>query len=129
MADNLTNTAENLMLDWINSVGTPTRPTAPLKLALCTTAPTDTTAGTEVTGGSYVRTNANLGAASAGAVTNTAEIRFTNMPAATVTHVELWDNHSTTPVRLWYGILAAPKTTNLGDDFVIAATDLDITLS
>ena len=128
MPQNLTNAAEDLMLDWVNSVGTPTRPASPLKLALCTTAPTETTAGTEVTGGPgpYARQNANLGAASAGTATNTAEIRFSGMPAVTVTHVELWDNAGT--VRVWYGILAAQKTTNSGDDFVIAANDLTVSL-
>ena len=131
MADNLTNTAENLVLDWVNSVGTPTRPTTPLKLALCTTAPTDAAAGTEVTGGSYARQNANLGAAASGAATNSAEIRFTGMPAvggSGVTHVELWDSF-TTPVRIWYGALATAKTVNAGDDFVIAAGQLTVTLS
>lgn len=73
-----------------------------------------------------------LQAAASGSTTNTAEIRFSNMPALTgatqVVGVELWDQF-TTPVRIWYGPLATPKNTNLGDDFVIAAGDLDITLA
>lgn len=124
----LTDTAENLALDWINGVGTPTPPTGPLMLALTTTAPSDSAAGTEVTGGSYARQDANLGAASGGAATNATEIRFAGMPATTVTHVELWDS-AATPVRIWWGALAASKTTNAGDDFVIPAGDLDITLT
>jgi hypothetical protein len=128
VADNLTNTAENLMLDWVNGVGSPTRPTTPLKVALVTANGTDTSAGTEVSGGSYARQNVTFTAASSGATANDAAITFTNMPAATIVGVEVWDSAGT-PVRLWYGALAANKTTNSGDTFTIATGDLDLTLS
>lgn len=128
MADNLTNTAENLMLDWINGVGTPTRPTTPLKLALVTANGSDSAAGTEVTGGSYARQNVTFSAASSGATSNSGAVSFTGMPAATIVGVEVWDSAGT-PVRLWYGPLSANKTTNSGDTFTIAAGDLDLTLS
>lgn len=128
MADNLTNTAENLALDWLHAIGTPTRPTSPIKCALVTANGSDSAAGTEVVGGSYARVNANLAAASSGLATNSAEIRFTTMPAVTVVGVELYDSAGA-PVRLWYGPLAVSKAVNAGDDFVIAAGDLDLTLS
>lgn len=128
MANNLTDTAENLALNWLYGTGSPTRPTAPIMVALVTVLGSDTTAGTEVVGGSYVRKNANLGAAASGAQTNTAEIRFTVMPAVTVVGVDLYDSAGS-PVRLWYGALAANKVVNAGDDFVIPAGDLDIALS
>lgn len=128
MADNLTDTAENLVLDWINVVGTPTRPTSPLKVALVTANGTDSAAGTEVTGGSYARQSATFSAASAGATSNTGAITFTNMPAATVVGVEVWDSAGT-PVRLWYGALSANKTTGAGDTFTIAIGDLDLTIA
>lgn len=128
MADNLTNTAENLMLDWLHAIGSPTRPTSPIRCALVTANGSDSAAGTEVVGGSYARQNANLAAASSGASTNSAEIRFTNMPAVTVVGVELYDAAGS-PVRLWYGALAASKAVNAGDDFVIATGDLDLTLA
>jgi len=128
MADNLTDTAENLILDWILGVGSPTRPTTSLKLALYTSAPSDSATGTEVTGGSYARQNIAFSAASGGATANTADVNFTNMPAATVTHVAIWDSAGT-PVRLWHGALTASKVTNSGDTFTVLAGELDLTIS
>ncbi|MEQ7008474.1 hypothetical protein ABN028_20070 [Actinopolymorpha sp. B17G11] len=128
MADNLTDTAEALALAWLSGEGTaPTRPTAPLMLRLVTASGSDSAAGTQVAnagGSAYSPQDANLNAAG---TTNTAEIRFTNMPACTVVGGELWDSAGT-PVRVWWGPLAANKTVNLGDDFVIAAGDLDLSL-
>lgn len=125
MADNLTNDAEDLLLIWMNTNGAATRPTMPLKLALCTSAPTDSAAGTEVSGGSYARQSITTNAAG---TTNTADIVYTNMPACTVTHVEVYDSAGT-PKRLWHGALAASKTVNAGDTFTIPTGDLDMTLS
>ena len=119
MAGNLTDAAELLILDWVNGVGTPTRPTTPLKAALTTTTGSDSAAGTEVTAGSYARQTIAFSAASAGATANTALISFTNMPACTVTAVEVWDSAGT-PVRLWYGALTASKALNAGDTFQFA---------
>lgn len=128
MADNLTNTAESLVLDWINGVGTPTRPTTPLKVRLMTANGSDSAAGTEVTGGTYTPQSVTFTSASSGAASNNADLTFTLMPAATVVGVEIWDSAGT-PVRLWYGPLAANKTTNLGDTFTILSGDLDLTVS
>ena len=50
------------------------------------------------------------------------------MPAATVVGVEIWDSAGT-PVRLWYGALAASRTVAAGDDLRILAGELDLTLS
>ena len=52
----------------------------------------------------------------------------TNMPAATITAIELWDSAGT-PVRKWYGLLTASKTTNSGDTFTIASGSLTAALS
>lgn len=130
MADNLTDTAENLLLDWINAVGTPQRPTAPLKCRLMTTNGTDSAPGTEVTdagGSAYTPQDVTVGAASGGATSNSSTLAFANMPACTVVGVEIWDSAGT-PVRLWHGALAASKTVNLGDTFEIPAGDLDLTM-
>ena len=128
IADNLSNTAENLTLDWINGVGTPTRPTTPLKVALVTTNGDDATAGTEVTGGSYARQSLTVGAASGGAASNSADLVFAGMPAATVVGVEVWDNAGT-PVRLWYGALSASRTVAAGDELRLVAASLSLSLS
>jgi hypothetical protein len=128
MADNLTNTAENLALDWILGVGTPTRPTTPLKVALVTANGTDTAAGTEVTGGSYARQNFAVAAAVGGATSNSADLVWTGMPAATVVGVEIWDSAGT-PVRVWYGPLSDPRTVAAGDELRLTAGSLDLSIS
>jgi hypothetical protein len=128
VADNLTNTSENLALDWINAVGTPTRPTAPLKVALVTANGDDASAGTEVTGGSYARQNLSVAAAVSGATSNSADLVWTSMPAATVVGVEVWDSAGT-PVRLWYGALTASRTVAAGDELRLTAGTLTLSLA
>jgi hypothetical protein len=128
VADNLTNTSENLALDWINAVGTPTRPTAPLKVALVTANGDDASAGTEVTGGSYARQNLSVAAAVSGATSNSADLVWTSMPAVTVVGVEVWDSAGT-PVRLWYGALTASRTVAAGDELRLTAGTLTLSLA
>lgn len=123
----LTDAAELLMLDWVNVVATPTRPTSPLKCRLMTANGSDSAAGTEVTGGSYVSQSVTFSAASAGATSNSGLLSYTSMPACTVVGVEIWDSAGS-PVRLWWGALTASKTVNSGDTFQIAIGDLDLTL-
>ena len=128
MPDSLSNTAENLTLDWLLGVGTPTRPTTPLKVALVTANGTDSTAGTEVTGGSYARQNLSVAAAVNGATSNSADLAWTGLPATTVVGVEIWDS-SGTPVRLWYGPLAASRTVAAGDELKLTAGSLSLSLA
>ncbi|WP_406122949.1 hypothetical protein OHQ89_12385 [Streptomyces canus] len=123
----MTNTAENRCLDFILGL-TSTAPTAPLKVALVTAAGSDTVAGTEVTGGSYARQSLTVPAASSGATSNSADVVFTGMPATTVVGVEIWDSAGT-PVRLWYGTLAASRTVAAGDELRLVAGSLTLSLS
>lgn len=109
-------------------MGTPTRPTTPLKVALVTANGSDTAAGTEVAGGSYARQSLSVAAASAGATSNSADLVFAGMPAATVVGVEVWDSAGT-PVRLWYGALAVSRTVAAGDELRITAGSLALSLS
>jgi hypothetical protein len=127
IADALTNTAENRMIDWVMG-NTTTAPTMPLKVALVTVVGTDTTAGTEVTGGSYARKTLTAGAAVNGATSNSADLIWTGMPAATVVGVDVWDSAGT-PVRLWYGSLAANRTVLAGDELKILASQLTFSLA
>lgn len=132
MADNLTDTAENLALNWLFvPAQTPTRPTSPVKCRLMTANGTDSAAGTEVsTSGGYTAggTSVTFGTAASGATDNTTAVTWTNMPAVTIQGIELWDSAGS-PVRLAYGALTANKTTNAGDTFTIAIGDIDITLA
>lgn len=105
-----------------------TVPTAPIKCRLTTANGSATSAGTEVTGGSYASQTATFAAASAGAIATNAALTYTSMPAVTVVGVELWDSAGT-PVRRWYGALSASKTTNAGDTFSIASGSLTASLS
>lgn len=126
MAGNITDTYENKLLD--ASLGAAyTGPTTPLKLALVTANGTDAAAGTEVTGGSYVRQSITFAAAAAGATSNSADVNFTSMPAVTVVGVEIWDS-AATPMRIWYGPLAASKALNVGDTFQVPAGSLQVSL-
>jgi hypothetical protein len=131
MANNLSNAAEDLMLNWINGVGTPTRPTTPLKVRLYTTLPNQETGagGTEVTGGSYASTNVTFTTASGGAAENTADVTFPTASASwgTVVGIAVWDSAGT-PVMLWSGTLTSSKTVDNGDTFKIPAGSLDVTL-
>ena len=106
----------------------------PLKCRLMTAIGTATTAGTELaTGGSYVAgtglSPATMAAAAAESAASSVALTQTNMPAATITAIELWDSAVTTPLRKWFGALTANKTTNAGDTFTIAISSLTASLS
>lgn len=105
-------------------------PTGPIKLALMTTASSDTAAGTEVVGGSYARQTIAFGtptSANPSVVSNTSAINFTAMPVATVTDVGIYDSTGT-PVRKAWGTLTASKTTASGDTLSFAIGALAISL-
>lgn len=133
MANNLTNTAEALVLDWINGISpAPTRPTTPLKIALYTTTPNTETGsgGTEVSGYNYARTNVTFSAASGGSTANSADVTFPTASGGswgTVQGIGIYDSAGT-PVLLWVGALTTPKTIDDGDTFKILAGALTISL-
>jgi hypothetical protein len=94
---------------------------------LFTVAPTDAGGGTEVTGGSYARQEAAFSAAASGATSNSANIDFTGMPAATTVAIAIFDAASSGNMLL-YGTLTTNKTTDAGDTLRIATGDLDVTI-
>lgn len=115
-----TDTEENDILKARFGGATPTQP-ATWYVALTTTTPTDSAAGTEVTGGSYARvavTNntTNFPAPTTGVVSNGTAITFPAPTAnwGTVTHFELWDAASAGTRRYW-GALTTSRTVNNGD--------------
>ncbi len=124
----LVTTEANRLLDASLGVASYTAPTGSMKVALATSASSASAAGTEVSGGSYARQNVTFGSASAGSSSNTGAVTFTNMPAATVTHLDLYDSNGT-PRRAWYGPLTASKTTASGDSLSFAVSAITVTLS
>lgn len=94
------------------------------------TADPGTTGSNECTGGSYGRQLASSSFAAAGASSkaSNADINFTLMPAATVTHVGIWDA-STVGNFLWGGALSASKTVNSGDTFQLPSGQLTASLT
>lgn len=125
MAD-FTDYAENLVINFILD-NAATQPTGPLQLALTTTLPTDSTAGTEVTGGSYTREDIIFGSVSGGLVSNSALVRFDNLPTATIVGAEVWDSTNPTPVRLLWK--AFSKSVTAGDSLEFAVGDIDFTVA
>jgi hypothetical protein len=116
---------ENKILDHMLR-GTEFTPPSTVYVSLHTADPGETGAN-ELTGGGYSRKAVTFNAPSGGSMTNSADIDFPNMPAATITHVALWDAASAGNC-LWTGALTTSKTTNAGDTFRIPAGQLTVTL-
>lgn len=99
--------------------------TAPIKVRFMTANGTATAAGTELTsGGSYVAgtgvsIGSNWAATSSGSQSTNAIVSQTNMPAATIVGIELWDSNGT-PKRTEYGSITS-KTTVAGDTLSFAS--------
>jgi hypothetical protein len=127
----LSDHAEKLVLDWLMTNGTATRPTA-WYLALYTAAPSDSGGGTEVSTGGYARQSVTFDAASTpgGTTSNTNAPSFTASGAnyGTVTHVGIFDA-LTTGNLLWHGAMTASKTVNDGDTLEFAVGDIDLTIA
>jgi len=117
------------ILDHISGNGAYTAPTP--YVGLFTAAPSDAGGGTEVSGGSYARVNANtsFGAASGTAITNNAAITFPTATASwgTVTHFGVFDA-ATTGNLLYWGALSTSKAIGSGDTASFAIGELDVTL-
>lgn len=126
MPGNLTNFLENKILDHVLNVAAYTAPTT-LYLALYTVAPTDSTTGTEVVGGSYTRKSVTFTAATDGLSSNTTNVDYPGMPACTVVAVAILDAFSGGNMMM-YGPLVSSKVVASGDTFRIAIGDLDVSI-
>ena len=98
-------------------------------VALYTVAPTDSTTGTEVTGGGYVRQSASL-TTTASDTTNASAIEWPTATAdyGTVVAVAVLDASSSGNM-LAFAALDTNKTISTGDVFRIPTGDLDISLN
>ena len=125
----LSDHAEDLLLDWMMTSGSATRPTA-WYLALFTAAPSDSGGGTEVSTGGYSRQTIAFSAASGGTTSNSADVSFTATGAnyGTVTHIGIFDASSGGNL-LWHGAMTASKTVEDGDTITFASGNVDLTLA
>ena len=87
----ISNYLENELLDHVLKNAAFTSPST-VYLALYTSNPTDADSGTEVDVDRQAITFGSV--ASGGTISNTADITFTSMPAANVTHVGIHDHIS-----------------------------------
>ena len=124
---------ENLVLNWLLTTNSATRPTA-WYVGLFTAAPSDAGGGTEVAGNAYARvatgTISVTGTAPTTA-TNSAAIEFAAASGGnwgTVTHAAIFDA-STGGNMLAWAALTTSRTINDGDVFRIPASSLTITLT
>jgi hypothetical protein len=123
------NSTETLVLTWLLTAGSATRPTA-WYLALYTAAPGEAGGGTEVTtvGTAYARQSAAF-TVSGNTASNTSAVEFPTATASygTVSHVGVYDA-STGGNLIAYAALTTAKVIDTGDVLRVPAGDLDITL-
>lgn len=100
-----------------------------LKLALCTSLPSASSPGTQVTGGSYARqslTTSNLSSPSGGQIYNTGTIEFEDLPSCTVVALEVYDDNG---VRLLWEDLDEPIKVESGQAIAFNPGAVTFTLS
>lgn len=86
-------------------------------------------AGTANAAGETTRQAVTFSAAASGAITNSADIDWTNVSTTeTISHISFWDA-SSAGTFLGSDALAASKALTAGDNFTIAAGDLDLSLT
>ena len=123
------NSTETLVLNWLLTAGSATRPTA-WYLALFTSNPDEDGSGTEVStsGTAYARQTAAF-TVSGNTASNNAAIEFPTATASygTVSHVGVYDA-STGGNLIAYAALSTAKAIDTGDVLRVPAGDLDITL-
>jgi hypothetical protein len=127
----LSDHAEKLLLDFLMTTGTATRPTN-WYVALYTAAPSDSGGGTEVSGAGYARQSVAFDAAATpgGTTSNSADVSFTATGGnyGTVTHLGIFDASSSGNL-LWHGVLTANKTVEDGDTITFTAGNIDLTMA
>jgi len=118
---------ENALLDHVFRNTAYSSPTT-VYLALYTANPTDAGGGTEVTGAGYARQAITFGAASGGAMSNTAQVSFTASGGdyGTVTGIGIFDASTAGNLLAWDAITSAAVTD--GDSINFPIGDIDITL-
>ena len=123
------NSAETLVLNWLLTAGSATRPTE-WYLALFTSNPDEDGSGTEVStvGTAYARQSAAF-TVTGNTASNNAAIEFPTATASygTVSHVGVYDA-STGGNLIAYAALSTAKAIDTGDVLRLPLGELDITL-
>lgn len=128
MPGSATDYLEARIIDHTLGTTTYTKPTG-VYIALFTVTPSESGAGTEVTGGSYARQVATFtSAVSTGSATNTALLTFSNMPSCTVVAAAIMDAVTGGNI-LYYYTLPNAKTYNAGDTATIALGTISVVLN
>ena len=127
-----TDYTENLVLTFLFTASTATRPTA-WYVGLFTAAPSDTGGGTEVSGSGYARvvTGTISGSGTATTFTNAAAIEFAAASGGkwgTIGWAAIFDASTGGNMIAW-APLTVSKAINDGDIFRIPASSLSITLA
>jgi hypothetical protein len=127
-----TDYTENLVLNWLFTTNSATRPTA-WYVGLFTAAPSDTGGGTEVSGSGYARkaTGTITVSGTATTATNSAAIEFDPADGGdwgTITHAAIFDAETSGNMLAWAELTTA-RTINDGDVFRVPASSLTITLT
>lgn len=127
-----TDYTENLVLNWLLTTNSATRPTA-WYVGLFTAAPSDTGGGTEVSGSGYARmaTGTITVSGTATTATNAAAIEFAAASGGnwgTITHAAIFDASTGGNMIAW-SALTTNRTINDGDVFRIPAGSLTVTLT
>jgi len=125
-----TDYTEDLVLDWLLTSGSATRPTA-WYVALYTVAPTDTGGGTEVSGTSYARTAVTFSVSGTSPATaaNSAAVEFPEAGGSwgTVVAAGIFDASSAGNL-LAYANLTTSKAVDTGDVLRFNTSALTVTL-
>jgi len=123
-----TDSYENTLLNHVFRNGAYTPPTT-VYIGVFTATPTDSAAGTEVSGGAYARQAVTFGAAASGSVTNSAVVEFPAATAAwgTVTSMGIFDA-PTAGALIVYGNLTASVTIGVSDILRFAAGAITVSL-
>jgi len=123
-----TNYLENKLLDHVLNNTSFTSPTT-VYVGLFTAAPTDTTSGTEVSGGSYARQVLSVTTASSGVVTSDADVSFPQATGNWGTIVALGIHDALSSGNLlMYTDLTTSKTIETGDILKVSSGSLTVTL-
>jgi hypothetical protein len=122
------NYTENLSLRWLLTANTVTRPTNWF-LGLYTTATDDTTGGTEISGGAYIR-QAVAFSVTDDTATNSSLIQFPTATATwgTVGWIAIHDAQ-TGGNRLFHGPVTTPKTITTDDIFQVGIGNLSVVMA